>query len=206
MFMKLYNTIIYGNTSPTNPNWFKEYFTTSNIHVRNSIIQGSGGSAAWNTFYGTNDGNNMDVNPQFTSTTQDQENFTLLASSPGIDASYNQQLNLPNTNNSWTANDTDVYGNSRLVGNGVDLGAVEKGQSLSIIEVNPKVSFYSNNGILYFDDLSVVINKTITVYDLNGKAVYSTKLETNQTSLPKLATGVYILQVENLKGIKFLVH
>lgn len=206
MFMKIYNTIIYGNTSPTNPNWFKEYYTTSNIHVKNSIFQGSGGSAAWNTFYGTNDGNNLDVNPQFVNTAQDAEDFKLMSTSAGIDASYNQLLNLPNGNNSWTNTDTDVYGNSRLNGAGVDLGAAESAAPLGI--QNPgakKFTFVYENSYLYFNNSEEIINQKVTVFSVSGAKISEGLLLNDILKTPNLSKGIYILKVDHHPGIKFIV-
>lgn len=207
MFMKTYNTIIYGNTSPTNPNWFKEYYTESNIHVRNSIIQGSGGSAAWSTAFGTNDGNNLDTNPLFINTAQDTEDFRLSVNSPGINASYNQLLNLPNSNNSWTASDTDVYGNSRFVGSGVDIGAAENGAVLDILDnENPTIAFYLKNDRLTFDNYEMLLNKGIQVFDLNGKQLLNGKIDSESIDISRFTRGIYILKIEDYKTIKFLIN
>ncbi len=207
MFMKMYNTIIYGNTSPTNPNWFKEYYTESNIHVRNSIIQGSGGSASWNTFYGTNEGNNLDVNPQFISIVQDSENFTLSTTSPGIDASYNLLLNLPNSNNSWTAADTDVYGNSRLVGSGVDIGAAENGAVLDVIDnQNTNISFYLRNNMLTFNNYELLLNREIQIFDMNGKLILNDTVEFESINISNFNRGIYILKIQDFKPIKFILN
>lgn len=207
MFMKMYNTIIYGNSSPSNPNWYKEFYTTSNIHVKNSIIQGSGGSTAWNTFFGTNDGNNLDVNPLFINTVQDTEDFRLNASSPGIDASYNLLLSLPNGNNSWTAADTDAYGNSRLVGSGVDIGAVENGSILSILDNNNQtIAFYLKDGKLIFDHFDPLLNKAAQIFDINGKQVFTGIIETESIEVSSLKRGIYILNIEGYQTIKFLIN
>lgn len=207
MFMKMYNTIIYGNSSPSNPNWYKEFYTTSNIHVKNSIIQGSGGSTAWNTFFGTNDGNNLDVNPLFINTVQDTEDFRLNASSPGIDASYNLLLSLPNGNNSWTAADTDAYGNSRLVGSGVDIGAVENGSILSILDNNNQtIAFYLKDGKLIFDHFDPLLNKAAQIFDINGKQVFTGIIETESIEVSSLKKGIYILNIEGYQTIKFLIN
>lgn len=207
MFMKMYNTIIYGNTSPSNPNWYKEFYTTSNIHVRNSIIQGSGGSNSWNTFYGTNDGNNLDTNPMFINTNQDVEDFRLNVLSPGIDASYNQLLNLPNSNNSWTSSDTDVYGNSRLVGSGVDIGAAENGDVLGVFEnKNNKISFYIKNKHLFFEGYEDILNSEFQIIEITGKKVINGKIENSEINISILNKGIYVLKVDGYKGIKFLIN
>lgn len=207
MFMKMYNTIIYGNISPSNPNWFKEFYTESNIHVRNSIIQGSGGSTSWNTFYGTNDGNNLDVNPMFLNTSQDSEDFRLNTSSPGINASYNQLLNLPNGNNSWSAADTDIYGNSRLVGSGVDIGAAENGAVLDVLDnENAKISFYLHNNSIVFDNFEILLNKDVQIFNINGKQIFNGKIESERITVSTLARGIYILKIQDYKTIKFLIN
>lgn len=206
MFMKLYNTIIYGNTSPSNPNIFWEYYTKTNIHVRNSIIQGSGGSANWGAYYGTNDGNNLDTNPMFVNTAQDTENFRLQSTSPGIDASYNAILNLPNGNNSWTANDLDVYGNSRLAGNGVDIGAVENDADLGTIETSQnELIFFYEEGQLIFNNATALMQEAFTIFDITGKAVFSSTIEETAVATPHLDSGVYILKTEHKQGVKFIV-
>lgn len=207
MFMKMYNTIIYGNTAPSNPNWFKEYYTESNIHVKNSIIQGSGGSSTWNTFYGTNDGNNLDVNPQFINTSQDTEDFRLNVASPAIDASYNQLLNLPNGNNSWTASDTDVYGNSRLVGSGVDMGAAENGTVLSILDnENSNITFYSKNNLLIFDNYELLLDKNIQIFDSNGKLILTDSIKSESINISTITRGIYILKIKGFKTMKFFIQ
>lgn len=207
MFMKMYNTIIYGNTSPSYPNWFKEYYTTSNIHVKNSIIQGSGGSASWNTLYGTNDGNNLDANPLFLNTANDSEDFRLNASSPGINASYNQLLALPNGNNSWTSADTDVYGNSRLSGDGVDIGAAENGAVLEVIEnENANIAFYLKNQNLVFDHYELLLDKNAQIFDITGKQILNGKVTSESINVSTLIRGIYILNIEGFKAIKFLIN
>ena len=206
MYMKLYNNIIYGNTSPSFANIFWEYYTLSNIHVRNSIIQGCGGSSAWAVNYGTNDGNNLDTNPVFTNTNQDVEDFKLQTNSPGIDASYNLLLNLPNTNNSWTSADTDVYGNSRLIGNGVDIGAAENG--VLSVEQNrkQKISYFYENSYLFLNNIEDAINKTVNIFDLSGKKVFEGQIINEILRVPNLNKGIYILKIEDNLNSKFNVE
>ncbi|RZK10673.1 MAG: T9SS type A sorting domain-containing protein [Flavobacterium sp.] len=205
MYMKLYNTIIYGNTSPSNPNIFWEYYTKSNIHVRNSIIQGSGGSTNWAAYYGTNDGNNLDANPMFISTTQDAENLGLQTASPGIDASYNIILNLPNGNNSWTSADTDVLGNSRLTGNGVDIGAIETA-TLNINNPDaPQVIFFYKDAQLIFNYIPVSPNNEFALFDISGKLLFEGKINQTAVAIPSFESGLYILKIKNHEGIKFII-
>jgi len=206
MSMKMYNTIIYGNTAPTYPNWYKEYYTESNIHVKNSIIQGSGGSTGWNTFYGTNEGSNLDVNPIFTSTVSGSEDFRLRAASQGIDAGYNLLLNLPNGNNSWTSTDTDVYGGSRLIGDGVDIGAAENSIILSVSgETANTLSFYIAEGNLIFNNTGEILNKTVMIYDLTGQCVSKSRIINERIPVSQLAKGIYFIKVGDYKTGRFLI-
>ncbi len=94
-----------------------------------SLIEGSGGSTAWNSRLGTNGGGNIDADPLFVDPLGDDDDLRLMPGSPAIDAGDNTAL--PNSVNA------DLDGNQRFAndpatadtGNGtppiVDMGAYE---------------------------------------------------------------------------------
>ncbi|MFN8348765.1 MAG: choice-of-anchor Q domain-containing protein [Spirosomataceae bacterium] len=127
------NSIFWGNTAGSAPNnvefvpaasWTQSphSFTTSY-----SIVQGSGGSGAgWNTaVYGTDGGNNLDVNPLFKDTNDEDgpddllrtgdDGFSLQSCSPALNVGTNSDIE-----------STDIAGNPRPYNAGVtDMGAYE---------------------------------------------------------------------------------
>ncbi|MDR1780884.1 MAG: InlB B-repeat-containing protein [Tannerella sp.] len=83
------NTIIYDNRAGANPNIANE---GSMPNFAYSIIEGSGGSANWNTAFGTDNSHNIDANPSFVQKGFDLEgkmqegDYRLRASSAAVDA------------------------------------------------------------------------------------------------------------------------
>jgi hypothetical protein len=105
------NSIIWdnGSTEVTNYN--------SSPIFKNSITKGSGGSGAWSSSFGTDNGGNLDLDPLFTDAANG--NFTLLKCSPAINTGDDA---------AWTATglSTDAAGNTRPYGTSVvDMGAYE---------------------------------------------------------------------------------
>lgn len=87
-----------------------------------SIVKGSGGSSSWNSYFGTDEGNNIDVNPLFVSLPAGFSNsgstsgdYRLQEGSPAIDAGSNAVVTVT----------TDLDGNPRIDGGIVDMGAYE---------------------------------------------------------------------------------
>jgi len=114
---------------------------------KNSLIEGSGGSAAWNTAYGTNGGNNIDVDPLFVNPSGG--NYRLQATSPAINGASNTLYTNAGGN---LATDKDLAGNSRLNNTNMDIGAFEY---LSTPAITP------TNGIIYVNqNVTVTSNKT----------------------------------------------
>lgn len=60
------------------------------------------------------------------------------------------------------------------------------------------------NSTITFFNLDLISNKNVKVYDLNGKLVLETELESNTLDLTTLKTGVYILHLDN-KMIKKII-
>lgn len=104
------NSIIFGNTA--------NYMTYNDgggvVKFTNSLVQGSGGSQAWDTGYGTNNGGNIDEDPLFTNAAEGD--FTLQSSSPAINSGNNSFV---------TGIAKDIAGNARIYESTIDMGAYE---------------------------------------------------------------------------------
>jgi len=103
------------------------------VDISYSLVQGSGGSGAWNSSVGTDMGHNLDVNPQF---------VTLLdpTTAPAAGGDFHLQTGSPainGGNNSQVLTAADLDGNPRLVST-VDMGAYEEQGSYQ-------------NGVIYVD-------------------------------------------------------
>ena len=122
--LSLTNCILWENSASKGA----QMLSGSNTFIRNSLIQGSGGSGAgWDTTLGTDGGGNLDVDPLFIAPVSPalapttSGNYRLLYSSPAIDAGINEAITVT----------TDLDGNARIVdGNDdqdavVDMGAYE---------------------------------------------------------------------------------
>ncbi len=144
------NSILWNNTAP-NGNGTTAGGAQSFTY---SLVQGSGGSANWNTSYGTNNGGNIDADPHFrrnpdsgdgnwaTRSDNDYGNLILQSDSPAIDAGDNAAVPPDFADLDGDANITellprDLGGNFRFVdlpdhpdtGSGtapiIDMGAYE---------------------------------------------------------------------------------
>ncbi len=113
----LINTIIWGNSSGISN------VTNSTPTISFSLVQGSGGSSAWNPATGTDGGGNRDIDPLFITPVPTAPstggNLRLQDSSPTIDGGtpYSNIPSLP---------PTDLDGNPRIIGATVDMGAYER--------------------------------------------------------------------------------
>ena len=143
-----------------------------------SIIRGSGGSSDWNTYFGTDEGNNIDIDPMFvqegtgfSSSGSTAGNFRLQALSPAIDAGNNDVLTVL----------VDLDNNPRISGSAVDIGPYEyqftaggiavvanAGELAAAVE-NPNISVIGfNNNITADIDANRLISVDFSTYTLNG--------------------------------------
>ncbi|MCB0686118.1 MAG: hypothetical protein KDC53_06325 [Saprospiraceae bacterium] len=84
--------------------------------ITHSIVLGSGGSGAgWNAPFGVDGGNNLDVDPMFVDTAN--QDFHLLLASPAINTGVNDSIPQKIT--------TDLAGTNRILFGTVDIGAYE---------------------------------------------------------------------------------
>src|SRR5699024_6505209 len=64
--IRIYNSIIWGNTKDgVDADNIYNYSTIGSVRYYHSLIQGSGGSAAWDITFGKDGGNNIDSDPLF---------------------------------------------------------------------------------------------------------------------------------------------
>jgi predicted outer membrane repeat protein len=118
------NSLFWGNTVTDNITkigyQLRNFESTSTVQY--SLIEGSGGSAKWDTELGTDGGNNLDKDPLFvnpiaaSNAPTTDGNYRLLSGSPAIDAGNNEYVQN-------VAKDLD--GNSRIFNTTVDMGAYE---------------------------------------------------------------------------------
>jgi predicted outer membrane repeat protein len=102
------NTILWSDTASNVQN---EIGNPGQCNFAYSNVQGSGGSGSWNNAIGTNNGFNIDINPQYNSA----NDFESPPSSP----SRNSGLKLYNTTS------LDIRGVPRIVQDTIDMGAYE---------------------------------------------------------------------------------
>ncbi len=146
----LTNCIVWGNTCHNG----QIYKGSTGISYSYSNIQGSGGSDNWDSDFGTDDGNNIDIDPCFknlldtSNAPSSQGNFRLCNYSPCIDTADSTGLNFQ----------YDLDSNSRKALKTVDMGpyeydgpmlnipdTVDLGNLLSSISQDDSVSFLVTN-------------------------------------------------------------
>lgn len=198
---RIYNSIIWDNTASQSASIYYTFYAQEDVHIRNSIIAGSGGSAAWNDSYGHNQGNNFAQDPLFLNASGG--NYMLQDTSVGKDSAYNQLLNLPNGANAWTAADSDPDGYSRLQGAGVDMGAFEAGGVNGVAE-SQKMNLVYNNPVQKGSILRIIVpqagNFNVSVFDTQGKLVNKNTFNGESDlniSTNEMAAGIYFCRVSS---------
>lgn len=150
------NTIISGNSSSPEAS----ISNTNNAQPRFAycLISGSGSSMAWDTTFGTDDGNNFDRDPGF-----------LVPPHPSLDPARGADLRLRQSSQSIDAGNLmdpaptefDLLGNARLQGISIDLGAYEGGYAISFPTLYPSLSRdgdENENGFSNFLDYALGID------------------------------------------------
>jgi hypothetical protein len=143
------NTIIFGNAGGDNPNILFEADAAASFAF--SIVQGSGGSDAWNADFGTDLGSNLDPTTFYDDPNYageiffEAENyyFGLHPGSPAVNKGNNlyfQPGELPDL----SALTTDQRGTARIIEGTVDIGALESLFGILTSTLTP-----SDQGILY---------------------------------------------------------
>jgi len=186
----VYNSIISNNIIPgTSGNAIIEFHglrsgdTNGGGSLGDAILSNS---MPQSTIGATSTNNNIASSPIFTSTTD----YTLLASSPGIDAGDNQ----------FVTATTDLAGNTRIVGNSVDIGAYEFGSTASSSDVTTlKVSLFPNPATSEFTiALDQETIDQISMYNLQGQLVKTST--TDRVNVSELSKGIYLVKVVTTSG------
>jgi hypothetical protein len=161
------NTIMWGNQASLDGDQIYNE-AGSAPEVAHSLIEDSGGSAAWDTSLGIDVGGNLDADPLFLDA--GAGNLRLLAGSPAIDSGDSTGVNLPVT---------DLEGNPRIAGTAVDMGPYEYQGSTGVgvddrpkafgilgIEPNP---FHLQTTIRY--ELRHGTRVDLRIFDVSGRLV-----------------------------------
>ncbi|WP_300672992.1 choice-of-anchor Q domain-containing protein [Soonwooa sp.] len=117
---QIINSIIWANTKVDNVSLSNMVNSSAVPTISNSIMQESG-SSNWQSSFGVDGGNNLDVDPSFSDVAN--RDFSLQADSPAINQGSNE-LYISNGGNFST--DKDLADNPRLVGSNIDMGAFER--------------------------------------------------------------------------------
>ena len=62
---------------------------------------------------------------------------------------------------------------------------------------NADLSIYASNGSLVIENAASFVNGTITVFDLTGKQITSSKLSSNYSPININKSGIYIVRVSD---------
>jgi hypothetical protein len=192
-YYKVYNSIIYGNTSYAG--------RQINIHpsISNSIIQGGF----------VNGTNIINADPEFVNPNSTASNsfdassfsYTLSANSPAIDMGVDTSLAVSDS--------LDLTGAARIQSLANDLGCYES-NFINITSVQNRQetssSFYFDfcTQQITFNEVDRMMGTRYSVYDLTGRTVKQGNVL--QRSIPmNLKSGYYVFQLENVKPITFFV-
>lgn len=156
-FPTLTNGIVWSNSGPghTIRNILNQS-TTSSLTISYSILQGSGSHNWAGEMVGTDGGHNLDADPLFAD--PNNGDYSLRVPSPAINAGSNLAIE------GTPAQTTDYIGNTRIVGNRVDMGMAEL-QDLSSITIRYVNQTGIGNGLTWANassDLQEMINESAT--------------------------------------------
>ena len=126
------------------------------------------------------------------------EDFRLSKNSPALNRGNNNDYVDYSVGVNNLSTDTDIYGNKRLFGSAIDLGAYEYSETLGLDDVQVKSTrIYPNptNGVFYID---VNSNEVVSIFNIAGQLVktVNVKTGTNAIDITNLASGLYIVKTK----------
>ncbi|NMH26771.1 T9SS type A sorting domain-containing protein [Flavobacterium silvaticum] len=193
------NSIIYNNTSffPYGQN----LWTYRSINIKNSLIEGSGGSANWdggmfNDFnlpdFCIDLGGNLDTNPMFVDAAN--EDYRLIQESPAINAGDSALFNtglIPDLYLSVL----DLDGNDRILDDVIDMGAFEFDPFLGTdtVSLTNGISIYPNpgNGLITVHSADAAVSE-VKLYDLLGKELMA--VQQGSINVSQFPNGIYVVK------------
>jgi len=200
------NSILWANTAPADPE--VAILIDSDALISYSLVAGSNGSGVgWNPGVGTDNGSNIDINPDFVNPGLD--NYRLQSSSQAIDAGNNSAPNIATT---------DLDDRYRFVNGTVDMGAyeynpatgIDGGGTPAIPTETALRSAYPNpfNPTLTVAfDLAQAREVSVSIFDVKGRRVWSTRMGLRPAGTHRVkwdgidnrgngvASGVYFVRV-----------
>jgi predicted outer membrane repeat protein len=184
--------IVWGNEANTG-NHFYLYDELSDPPVQYSDIEN--GTSAFttnaNVFYLGNYTNNLSVDPLFVSpSTGAGSNFN------GVSADFNLQANSPCIDAGGPTggySPTDIFGNPRVVGATIDMGAVEIGPNTSINEIANSAILYPNPANSFINIQTNTIYSSIEIYNIQMQKLYDLPF-TQKVNISFLSNGFYFIK------------
>lgn len=178
----------------------------SNPALSYNLIQHSGSSEAWNSAVGVDAGNNLDENPLF------ELAYSADQPLPGGDfrpQPFSAAINAGN--NSVVSELNDIFGDTRIYDELVDLGAVEYQQTVSSSEdISPAITglkVYPNPARdRFYVDLTAfgTTSGQIYLFDMFGQLIQSVTMQSGGIqglSVGHVAPGIYVLMVVREDGM-----
>lgn len=191
-YYKVRNCIIYGNT-PYLGRQMTLGHSVANCLIENGYV---GGTSIINS-------NPLFVNPNPTLNQNFDANsydYTLSNTSPCINIGNNSFVN--------STYNFDLNNVDRIQGSIVDLGCYESNITLStnvINEISSLIYFDHINNDINFITLNNFYNKTLYIYDINGRIINKNLIDSSKINL-NLVSGIYFIKIENYKTFKIVVN
>ncbi|MGB0887026.1 MAG: T9SS type A sorting domain-containing protein [Vicingaceae bacterium] len=182
------------------------FTAANNIFYNNSILEAFGSMNSTNCPTSVDLANNIrpDANTAWCGGTSINEYYN----NPQLDFNYIPTVATSGVTNSgdntYVIGTKDYYGNDRILGGTVDLGAFEKDITVGVKKqvFNKTLSIYPNpvkSNITIANLQSPIVN--VTVLDVTGKVVKTQIANNNTIDVSNLISGVYFVQIQTEEGV-----